>query len=48
MSDSEKIALISKMIADFWEYHEKEVITAGAEAFVTAICSVVDFEPHNQ
>ena len=45
MSDKEKIQLISKMISDFWEYHEADTITAGTEVFVTAINSVVWFEP---
>jgi hypothetical protein len=45
MNDSEKIALISKMIGDFWEFHDESKYATGAETFVTAIYSVIDFEP---
>ncbi len=45
MADREKIQLIAKMIGDFWEYHEADKIAVGAEVFVTAINSVVEFEP---
>lgn len=48
MSDSEKIKLINQMIADFWEFHEGETITKGAETFVTAIYSVLEFDGTNQ
>ena len=44
MTDTQKINLIGKMIADFWEFNEPEEMKAGAVAMVTAICSVVDFE----
>jgi hypothetical protein len=44
MTDTEKIALISRMIADFWEFGTDERISAGADALVTAIYSVVEFE----
>lgn len=47
MTDTEKIALISKMIADFWEYQNEDKINAQAVAFVNAINSVVDFEVEN-
>lgn len=43
MSDTEKVRLIGKMIADLWEYHEADRITAGAEVVLTAINSVVEF-----
>lgn len=48
MSDSEKICLIGKMIADFWEYNDEQTQKDGAMALVTAICTVADFEeaPH--
>lgn len=45
MTDTEKIALIGRMICDFWEYHDEQKINAGAEVFVTAINSVVVFTP---
>lgn len=44
MTDTEKLNLISKMIADFWEYNEPEEARAGAMAIVTAINSVVEYE----
>ena len=44
MNDSEKLILIDKMIADFWEYCSNEQQTAGAVAFITAISTVVNFE----
>lgn len=45
MSESEKLALISVMIADFWEYNTEAQRATGAEAFITAISTVVDFKP---
>lgn len=48
MSDKEKIQLIAKMISEFWEFHEQGTITAGTEVFVTAINSVVWFEPEKE
>lgn len=48
MTSDEKIALISKMIGDFWEFHDESKCATGAETFVTAIYSVVEFEPENQ
>lgn len=48
MSNSEKVALISKMIADFWEFHEQETIATGAETFVTAIYSVIEFQAEGE
>lgn len=44
MTDTEKVDLISKIIADFWGYSSDEEITTGAEAIVVAICAVVEFE----
>lgn len=44
MTATEKLALIDKMIAAFWEYCTDEQQTAGAAAFITAISTVVNFE----
>ena len=44
MTDREKLALIGTIIADFWGYSSDDKITAGAEAIVVAINSVVEFE----
>lgn len=44
MNDTEKLKLISKMIADFWEFHDESKYAIGAEVFVTAIYSVVEFD----
>lgn len=44
MSDTEKVELIGKIIADFWGYSSDDKITAGAEAIVVAINAVVEFE----
>lgn len=44
MTDGEKLRLIDKMIADFWEFHDSEKYEIGAEVFVTAIYSVIAFE----
>lgn len=43
MTDTEKVALIGKIIADFWEYNDDEDMHGGAVAIVTAINSVVEF-----
>ena len=43
MFDSEKIELIDSMIADFWEYNTNEQRKDGAEAFITAITTVINF-----
>lgn len=43
MTDTEKITLISKIIADFWEYNSDENMKNGAVAIITAINSVVEF-----
>ena len=43
MSDSEKIALIDLMIADFWEYNTQEQRKDGAEAFISTIATVINF-----
>ena len=45
MTNDEKIQLINKMIADFWEFHDESKYATGAETLVTAIYSVTDFEP---
>lgn len=44
MTDTEKVDLISKIIADFWGYSSDDKITTGAEAIVVAINAVVEFE----
>lgn len=44
MKDAEKVKLISKLIADFWEFNETEDMRNGAVAIVTAISTIVDFE----
>lgn len=44
MTDTEKVKLINRMIADFWEFNETEDMRNGAVAMVTAICTVVEFE----
>lgn len=44
MTDAEKIALIDKIIADFWEYSSKEKISAEAEHILTAISTVTGFK----
>lgn len=43
MSDFEKLAMIDIMIADFWEYNTAEQRKNGAEAFIAAIASVINF-----
>ena len=43
MSDFEKLAMIDIMIADFWEYNTMEQRENGAEAFIAAIASVINF-----
>jgi hypothetical protein len=48
MSDSEKLALIDIMIADFWEYNTNEQRKDGAEAFIAAIASVINFGKENE
>ena len=45
VSNSEKLALIGTMIGDFWEYNTEAQRVTGAEAFITAISTVVDFKP---
>ena len=44
MTDKEKLRLIAQMISDFWEFHPDEKLTIGAETFVTAIYTVVEFD----
>ena len=44
MNETEKLALIVTIIADFWGYSSDDKITAGAEAVVVAINAVVEFE----
>lgn len=43
MSDTEKLKLINKMIADFWEYNDTEDMRNGAVALVTAINTIAEF-----
>ena len=43
MDDKTKLALISKMIDDFWEYETDAQQEKGAITIVTAIAAVVDF-----
>lgn len=44
MTDSEKLALIDKIIADFWEMNTTEEQANGAASLVVVISSVVRFE----
>ena len=44
MDAQTKLNLINKIIAEYWEYNEKEQIINGAPAIITAISTVVDFE----
>lgn len=44
MTDSEKIALIDRVIADFWELNETEDRNLGAIHVLNAISSILDFE----
>ena len=44
MNDTEKLALIGTIIADFWEYSSDDKITTSAEAILIAINAVVEFE----
>ena len=48
MTDSEMIALIDVMIADFWEYNTEEQRKNGAEAFIATIASVINFGKENE
>lgn len=48
MLDSEKIDLIDVMIADFWEYNSEEQRKNGAEAFIAAIATVINFGKENK
>ena len=43
MTDSEKIALIDLLIADFWEFNTEEQRRNGAEAFIASIATVINF-----
>lgn len=43
MTDSEKLALIDEMIADFWEYNTRQQQECGAVAFIAAVASVINF-----
>lgn len=43
MTDSEKLALINVMIADFWEYQTLEQRKNGAESLITVIATVINF-----
>lgn len=44
MTDSEKLALIDRMIADFWEWNETAERNVGAIHVLNAISSVLEFE----
>lgn len=44
MTDNEKLALIDKMIADFWEWSETEERNNGAIHVLNAVSSVLEFE----
>ena len=44
MTDTEKVNLISLIIADFWEFQNNEQMEKSALGIVNAISSVVDFE----
>ena len=44
MTDSEKIALIDEMVANFWEWHKEDYQEKGAFALLTAIATVAEFE----
>ena len=44
MTDSEKIALIDRMIADFWEWNETGERNVGAIHVLNAISSVLEFK----
>lgn len=44
MTDTEKVALISSIIADFWGNSSDEKITTNAETVLSVINSVVEFE----
>lgn len=48
MTDSEKIALIDIMIADFWECNTEEQRKNGAEAFIATIATVINFGKENE
>ena len=43
MTYFEKLAMIDLMIADFWEYNTDEQRRNGAEAFIVAIATVINF-----
>lgn len=44
MTDSEKLALIDTMIANFCEWVPADRTDKGADALVAAIASVINFE----
>jgi hypothetical protein len=48
VTDSEMIDLIDVMIADFWEYNSEEQRKNGAEAFIAAIATVINFGKENK
>ena len=43
MTDKQKLALIDKIITDFYEHLANEQIAAGAEAIICAVCAVLDY-----
>lgn len=43
MTDREKLELIAVLIADFWEFNEKEHMEKGAMAMITAINTIVGY-----
>lgn len=43
MSDSEKIALIDRLIADFWEHNTPDTWEKGGVFIVDAIASIINF-----
>lgn len=44
MRDAEKLALIGKMIQEFFEYNDEKTIAAGGEVFLCAISTVIEFQ----
>ena len=43
MTDREKLELIAVLIADFWEFNEKDQMENGAVAMITAINTIVEY-----
>lgn len=44
MTDKEKLSLIDRIIADFWEWHTEEERNKGAICVISAIASVTQME----